>query len=255
MELTMSSQEDATPWTTPSSSSSPGSPLLRGRGYFAELGAVRTKPGRADSPPTLSKSCSDKLALRQSVSTLLSPVSLLVAPANMYITSVVLNKRMYSEIACGRAFGQEGRMSQLQGRGWGGGYVFRPFRVRTTDVEFQFSKEAAGRETRAIGSNVSAVWVRNRGVETLIGGVLQGRKQFSGAQGASMLCKARVWKAVSAIAVIAGLQAVQRAVDVVVYGNLKEGRNMASRSKAKEETRKVLGGWARNGGDDFGMVG
>lgn len=249
MELTISSQTDATPWTNSSPSSAPAA-LLRGRGYFASLGAVRTKPGRADSPPTLSKSCSDKLALRQSVSTLLSPLSFLVAPENAYLASLVLHKRVYSPVACNRAFGETGRMGVLQGRDWGGGYMFRPFRVRTTDVEFEFIK--AG--TKAVGSNVSAVWVRGRGAETLIGGVLQGRKQFSGVRATSILCKARMWKAVSEVAAIVGVRAVQMMIDVAVYGDLKEGVGMVSRNRAKVETRTALGGWARNGGDDFGMV-
>lgn len=249
MELTISSQTDATPWTNSSPSSAPAA-LLRGRGYFASLGAVRTKPGRADSPPTLSKSCSDKLALRQSVSTLLSPLSFLVAPENAYLASLVLHKRVYSPVACNRAFGETGRMGVLQGRDWGGGYMFRPFRVRTTDVEFEFTK--AG--TKAVGSNVSAVWVRGRGAETLIGGVLQGRKQFSGVRATSMLCKARMWKAVSGVAAVVGVRAVQMVIDVAVYGDLKEGVGMVSRNRAKVETRTALGGWARNGGDDFGML-
>lgn len=249
MELTMTSQSDDTPWTAPAPSN-PTS-LLRGRGYFAALGAVRTKPGRADSPPTLSKSCSDKLALRQCVSTLLSPLSLLVAPEKAYIASVVLPTRVFSSVACERAFGPSGRMGVLRGRDWGGGYAFRPFRVRTTEVEFQFAKA----EASAVGSNISAVWVRGRGAETLIGGVLQGRKQFSGARGASMLCKARVWKTVSGVAAMAGARAVQMAVNVAVYGALKEGASMATRNEAKEETRTALGGWTRNGGDDFGILG
>ncbi|KAL7409970.1 adenosine deaminase/editase [Mrakia frigida] len=39
----------------------PGS-LARGRDGYLNFGACRTKPGRADSPPTTSMSCSDKLA-------------------------------------------------------------------------------------------------------------------------------------------------------------------------------------------------
>lgn len=36
--------------------------ISRGRDNYARLGALRTKPGRADSPPTLCMSCSDKIA-------------------------------------------------------------------------------------------------------------------------------------------------------------------------------------------------
>ncbi|KPV75116.1 uncharacterized protein RHOBADRAFT_43606 [Rhodotorula graminis WP1] len=63
---------------TPSSSSLPASPITsstptslsptppavhRGRASYSTLSILRTKPGRADSPPTTSHSCSDKLAL------------------------------------------------------------------------------------------------------------------------------------------------------------------------------------------------
>ncbi|RLV92812.1 hypothetical protein JA1_002933 [Spathaspora sp. JA1] len=41
------------------------SDIQRGRNNFDKLGIVRTKPGRSDSLITLSKSCSDKLCLRQ----------------------------------------------------------------------------------------------------------------------------------------------------------------------------------------------
>ena len=37
--------------------------VLRGRNGYVYFGALRTKPGRADSKPTLSMSCSDKIAL------------------------------------------------------------------------------------------------------------------------------------------------------------------------------------------------
>ncbi|RCK65680.1 tRNA-specific adenosine deaminase 1 [Candida viswanathii] len=39
--------------------------LNRGRNNFGELGIVRTKPGKSDSLISLSKSCSDKLCLKQ----------------------------------------------------------------------------------------------------------------------------------------------------------------------------------------------
>jgi hypothetical protein len=49
MELTMSAQDDASPWDLPPKPSSPTqsmstSPHLHGRGYFSELGVVRRKP-------------------------------------------------------------------------------------------------------------------------------------------------------------------------------------------------------------------
>ncbi|CCF60351.1 hypothetical protein KAFR_0J02870 [Kazachstania africana CBS 2517] len=46
------------------------SKILRGRMNFKRKGAVRTKPGRLDSDITLSKSCSDKLCIKQITSAL-----------------------------------------------------------------------------------------------------------------------------------------------------------------------------------------
>ncbi|PWW74423.1 hypothetical protein C7212DRAFT_345940 [Tuber magnatum] len=255
MELTMAAQDDPTPWTTlsltPTSTptSAPPTTLLRGREYFSELGTVRTKPGRADSPPTLSKSCSDKLSIRQVTSALLSPTTLLISPENAYFSTVVLPTTSYSPTACARAFSATGRMAPLVGRKFGSGYKFSPFAVRTTNIAFEFSKRVVG--AGAIGSNISAVWVRGRGVETLIGGVLQGRKQFaSGIKGASMLCKMLIWRLVQKVAEAEGVEGAggER------YRSLKLGARMATRDEAKEVTRGVLRGWVRNDGDDFGSV-
>jgi tRNA-specific adenosine deaminase 1 len=54
----MAALKSNTTWTA----LSPGS-SARGRDNYALLGVLRTKPGRADSPPTRSMSCSDKIAL------------------------------------------------------------------------------------------------------------------------------------------------------------------------------------------------
>lgn len=171
MELTMASQADATPWTVatiPQKETSPApvpvaitpepATHLRGRAYFSQLGIVRRKPSRGDAPPTLSKSCSDKLSLRQCISLLSSPSSLVVSPDHAYISTLILPKSQYSASACWRAFSdgqgqdeygkeagsQQARMAPLQdsSRGWGGGYKFQPFSVETTDFEFAFSRQS-----------------------------------------------------------------------------------------------------------------
>lgn len=55
-----SSKDDNEPWIPRKRQK-----LNRGRNNFGELGVVRTKPGRSDSLLSLSKSCSDKLCLKQ----------------------------------------------------------------------------------------------------------------------------------------------------------------------------------------------
>ncbi|RYP19004.1 hypothetical protein DL765_003587 [Monosporascus sp. GIB2] len=211
MELTMAAQADAAPWDIPSIPSSPfprpSSPFpsnsatpaeaeptaLPGRAYFSLLGAVRRKPARGDAPPTLSKSCSDKLALRQCASLLSGLAALLVSPESAYVRNLVLPEAAYSAGGCRRAFSAatapdeeekgngdgdgddeggsgaevreakaragEGRMRPLCGRKWGGGYAFRPFEVRTTGLEFAFSRrEVSRRSAKTAASNLAVAW-------------------------------------------------------------------------------------------------
>ncbi|KKK22994.1 hypothetical protein AOCH_000989 [Aspergillus ochraceoroseus] len=125
MELCMAAQEDPTPWTTSSSSTTNPHPKshppdsLDGRAHFSNLGIVRRKPSRADAQATKSKSCSDKLALRQVSSLLGYEAGLLVAPTrNAYISGLVLPEEEITRVGCERAFGERGRMKDLGGRSW-----------------------------------------------------------------------------------------------------------------------------------------
>ncbi|XXH03154.1 Nascent polypeptide-associated complex subunit beta [Hypoxylon texense] len=166
MELIMASQEDATPWDIPPTTTTTTTtatiadptatapttaspePALPGRAYFSQLGVVRRKPARPDAPPTRSKSCSDKLALQQCASLLSSPAALLVDPRRAYLRTLVLPASRHSGSACRRAFSAGGRMGgggSLASEGGeeggrGGGYAFRPFAVVTTASEFAFSQ-------------------------------------------------------------------------------------------------------------------
>ncbi|KAI1747479.1 adenosine deaminase/editase [Xylaria castorea] len=239
MELTMASQADATPWTIPPQEN-PSSPsfsatssthhtttttttttgetdtLLPGRAYFSQLGIVRRKPSRGDAPPTLSKSCSDKLSLHQCTSLLSSVTSLLVSPEHAYIATLILPAAQYSASGCRRAFSdgagrrndedeedegdaglirqqqEEARMAPLATRIQGdGGYAFRPFSVETTDLEFVFSRRSSAAaaaastllmppscfvKTKITPSNLSTAHTASNRTETTLNGVLQGRK-------------------------------------------------------------------------------
>lgn len=183
MELCMAAQEDATPWeiirqtnTTPAAEEE--DVLLDGRAHFSLLGVVRRKPSRMDAVPTRSKSCSDKLALRQ-VSSLLSTQTIrLVAPTeNAYLAGLVLPEDEISRVGCERSFGKSGRMKALTDRTWPGGtggtdsttgHRFRPFEVLSVPAEevtvlWQFAKPRVTTEPetnfkKSKPGNVSAVW-------------------------------------------------------------------------------------------------
>ncbi|BCS10378.1 hypothetical protein ALUC_31195A [Aspergillus luchuensis] len=169
MELTMAAQDDPTPWEiTPSEEEAD---LLSGRANFSQLGIVRRKPARADAPSTKSKSCSDKLALRQVSSLLSRGMSLLVAVTeNAYLAGLVMPREEVSETGCVRAWGVEGRMGPLvsrfgEGGGGGGyGYGYHPFRVLSVDMGVVEELWAFGKpKSKEAGmkckpGNISAVW-------------------------------------------------------------------------------------------------
>ncbi|GIK02447.1 hypothetical protein Aspvir_006502 [Aspergillus viridinutans] len=186
MELCMAAQDDPRPWEVvtpgPERTESPGPELLDGRGYFSRLGIVRRKPARADAEATLSKSCSDKLALRQVSSLLSYEASLLVAPTlNAYIECLILPEEEISRVGFERCFSASGRMKTLNGRFWPAqvdsvvqyGYGFHPFRVLSVPSDlietiwpFRKPKPTSEATTPAQTppkknrpGNVSAVWV------------------------------------------------------------------------------------------------
>lgn len=183
MELCMAAQEDATPWEVVRQTNvSPGSQeedaLLDGRAHFSLLGVVRRKPARMDAESTRSKSCSDKLALRQVSSLLSIETSRLVAPTeNAYLAGLILPENEISRVGCERSFGVNGRMQALTGRSWPGspdgadratGYRFRPFQVLSVPVEqvgtlWQFAKPKVTTDCEVVPKkskpgNASAVW-------------------------------------------------------------------------------------------------
>lgn len=188
----MAAQEDPTPWELPPPA--PAAPTsnytdtksdmqdaLIGRAHFQLLGVVRRKPARTDAESTRSKSCSDKLALRQVSSLLCHDTSLLIAPtANVYLAGVILPEEEISRVACERAFGAGGRMEALCGRGWpitthreedglGYGYRFQPFQILSIpsgqiDHLYPFRKpppcpsDNKSNKLKTKPGNVSAIW-------------------------------------------------------------------------------------------------
>ncbi len=198
---------------------------------------------RADSPITLSKSCSDKLALKQCTSLLSSPLSLLVSPENAYIDTLILPHDQYRQQACERAFGPTGRMLPVVGSTWPIGYHFRPFRVETTEIAFPYSRRAAGANPDGYkGSNISAVWTP-RHQETLINGVLQGRKQTD-PLGASALSRMQIWKLFHELGGLMHLSALRNDLKLSSYTHLKKSQKLEHRRRVKVDVKsEALKGW------------
>ena len=135
-------------------------------------------------------------------------------------------------------------MKPVAGKTWPGGYSYRPFNVRTTELEFDFSRRSLpSSKTESKGSNVSAVWTPNI-QETLVNGVLQGRKQAD-PKGASAVSKRRMWEIVSSA--IGKLDK-----DTTSPVSELESEAPQQRRLVKDDvTSAALTGWIRNHDDGF----
>ena len=271
MELTMAAQADATPWPTPSTAASSDDEEagLPGRGYFSRLGIVRRKPSRPDAPTTWSKSCTDKLAMKQFTGVLSALTSLLIqADGRTWLRSFIIPETELVASAVARAWGPMGRLCHASlpvMEAEDQGYGYRPFEVRMTSRVFEFAKSAEA----ASGSNLSALFVApalvsssDLGIsceprlEVLINGVLQGRKQFDPeGRGASSVSRRRMWETVQDIhATMKGScygESGAEAGTRMTYEQMRAGSETGDRAEVKRFVRAtVLKGWKRNEGDE-----
>ena len=268
MELVMQRQKDATPWPVNSQRTDEVERGLLGRGSFSELSIVRRKPsplmlivymdhlktnsfvGRADSPITLSKSCSDKLALKQCTSLLSGPAVLLISPENAYLDTLILPEGQCLLHAFERAFGPTGRMRSQVGKRWLDSYSFEPFRIRSTKLDFGFSRRSSQQRSEMLkNSSTSVVWTPSF-TETLINGVLQGHKQDD-PRGASLLSRRKMMELLNKIRAEDSLF-MKSIAFFSSYEKLKKATELASRRQVKiDVTRVSLMGWPKNAKDDF----
>ena len=133
---------------------------------------------------------------------------------------------------------------------------------------------------KLVPSNIASMsGISSSDGETLIGGTLQGRKQFS-PLGASRVSKQRMWQFALSIAVIlcknllmglnhvnpekvggneqdekmlSNVHPIVKCLKSSTYGEIKDGPLLEERRRVKREVREMaLKGWVRNsGGEDF----
>ncbi|KAF7980901.1 hypothetical protein HWV62_36089 [Athelia sp. TMB] len=159
---------------------SPG--LARGRDGYGRLGVLRTKPGRADSPPTTAMSCADKIAAWSVLGVQGALGSAVLKP--IYIDSVTIGEVAGQEVNvdemmvredCVRAFA--GRLRDMQGLPEG--YALHEPTIHFTPRPFPYSRtEVALANLGATpkSSNESLVWHADSPFppEILIGGLRRG---------------------------------------------------------------------------------
>jgi len=175
--------------------------ILQGRGHFSMLGFVRRKPARADAEPSNSKSCTDKLAIKQFLSIISFPNDLLIEKTdNAFLRTLVVYADQYNETGYRRAFGPEGRLSKVP--------IHRNF-FDISKLPLDFPRFAFDRAVLACATpgqqkpkvtNTTALWIRDTGdksggiLEVLINGVKQGYKQWETRDGkASVVSRRKLW--------------------------------------------------------------
>ena len=263
MELLIRSKpaEEAVPWTDLSSNvAEGGGAALLGRGYFSQLGTVRRKPARGDAEATMSKSCTDKLALKQFTSLLSFPADILVRQTpNCFIQSLVVYQDQYDELGYERALGSRGRLTTTANSA----QFFKIETLLTSFPRFDFEKGSSEASFKA--SNISALWIRGHDaspdtVEVLLNGVKQGFKQFELRQGKeSAVCRKQMWYLGLKIEALvppihqddpAAQQPTLLSVNRPTYRDAKHGAARSARRHMKFAVTQSLEGWISNTGDE-----
>lgn len=270
MELLMESKasEEAMPWNLPGEShkQQAETPLL-GRGYFSQLGVVRRKPCRADAEATMSKSCTDKLSIKQSTGILAFPAdSFIQASTTSFLKSLVVYSHQHHQIAYERAFGPTGRLKPVAKDL----HFFVTSILPTSFPNFEYCRTVNDAACKA--SNVSAMWIRGWDEnlsgfsEVLHNGVKEGYRQFeSRSSKTSMVCRRELWQLGHEIATLIAQSKIYNTLDATPllgstadqvfdenkpYCNAKANVACSLRRQAKLSFTRSLPGWISNVGDD-----
>jgi tRNA-specific adenosine deaminase 1 len=168
-----------------------GKGILRGREHCFIVGCVRTKPGRKDSPLTLSKSCTDKLTIKQFTSLISGVAENLIQP--VYLSRLVLPDSGLMADDVTRAFRSRLELPRST-------LLFHPFAYDATQLSFEFSRSRldAADDNATVPSPCSIVWIRGMKSESIVEGVKSGVKPFKG-KGQSLVCRRQLASRVMAI--------------------------------------------------------
>ncbi|KAK9478884.1 adenosine deaminase/editase [Lipomyces japonicus] len=228
-----------------------GTGPMIGRGYFSRVGVVRTKPGRADAPRTMSKSCSDKLAARQRTSLLLTATSTIMSAQNMYLTELIVPSQKHDLSSFGRAFGRVRPFDCTTALARPAEYGFVPITVTTYSAVAgrMFAHDRTRQELVSKPSMVSLVYVAGgqHGAEAIVKGRRMGGRAGTAAA-ASVVCRQALARA-AALAIMA----VENPHDQVVTRYIELKTMDPARVAVKQATRRALGNWTPTATDDFSL--
>ncbi|KAF5096188.1 hypothetical protein DV451_004347 [Geotrichum candidum] len=219
--------------------------LVRGRDHFHHVGHVRTKPGRRDSPLSMSKSCSDKLALKQFTSLLSGPVSNIIdstadddddcEASGFFLSSLIVPRSEMVTTDFARAF--RGRLADIT-------VPAQYFEFIGTDVEFAHSRKQPS-EKGTKPCPYAIVHVANGKSEGTIMGVRQGFKPTSTCKGPSQVSRIEIASTVRHVLDQEGV-ALPENIEYLKFKDLNQDRRAL-----KQEVYKDLTVWASTKSDDF----
>lgn len=197
--------------------------LNRGRQFYGQLGVVRTKPGRNDSLITFSKSCSDKLCLKQAIGINNCFTSKLFP--KVHLEYLVLRKDKFRQLDVDRCFGR------LHGHN----LEVLPYE----SDKYDFHKPVDDGATPSPLSLVyvvptSTIQVLNNGVRN--GSFVKNKPPKPG--GESFLCNR-------------SFAAKYQQLDAIAGTYLQFKQQNSSRQSEKHEIKTILGNWNHSGDDDF----
>jgi tRNA-specific adenosine deaminase 1 len=142
--------------------------VLRGRLDYSRLGVVRTKPGRLDSEPTLSLSCSDKIAIWNSVGIGGAFVSYHLSQP-IYLHALVIGD-LFNFDVLDQSLNKRMQIKHLN-------FIGNSMDIHHTQVCFPFSKSQLSQQTsrsKLKPSSVSVSWYLGGDGERITDGLLQG---------------------------------------------------------------------------------
>jgi len=217
---------------------------IRGRAYFGEKGLVRTKPGRRDSQKSLSKSCSDKLCMKQFTSLLNSTTYSFIDPRyqyQFYLKYIVLPEKSINEEDVQRCFCDRLDLGVLNPEIQNHFQAFKIIPSTITDSIYEFKLNLA---LKACPTSLVYSPVYPNTLEVLNKGVLNGRssKKRIKKEASSQLCREALFE--KAVELSANCHE-----DIRTYSRFK--KSISKLRDIKKEAKVAFKNWGKPTMDDF----